>query len=104
MPPKIHFAEQLQSRVKAAEKAAKPKIERGKDKAADFTRLFESRIDKVVNDLRLVGNCADTNHYDYDPDFFKHKLDVVKDAVAAIEARLKYEAHKSKRASRKQAA
>lgn len=104
MTRKKHFSEKLESRVKAAEKAAAPKIERGKDKAADFIRLFDSRIDKAAHTIALVGNCADTNHYEYEIDYFKHKLDSLKDAIAAVEARLKYEAHKSKRTGRKLAA
>jgi hypothetical protein len=104
MSRKKHFSEKLESRVKAAEKAAKPAVPRGKDKAADFLRLFDSRIDKAVDTVRLVGNLTDNSNYEYSLDYFKLRLDEVKEAIAAVEARLKFEVHKQKRNQRKIAA
>jgi hypothetical protein len=97
MAHKKHFSEKLEGRVKAAKKAAtKSPVERGKDKAADFLRLFDARIDKTVDSVRLVGNMTDTNNYEYDVDYFKGRLDEVKEAIAAVEARLKFEVHRKK--------
>lgn len=105
MPRKPHFSEKLETRVKAAEKAqSRPAVERGKDKAADFRRLFDARVDKTVDTVRLVGNMTDVNNYEYDLDYFKHRLDEIKEALAAVEARLKFETHKQKRTRAKLAA
>ena len=51
-------------------------------KREKFVRLAEARTNKILNMLQLLGNCANTNTYDYT------QKDVEK-IFAAIEAELK---------------
>ena len=35
-------------------------------KREKFIRLAESRVNKALNDIRLIGNLSNKNNYDYD--------------------------------------
>ncbi len=35
-------------------------------KRENFIRLAESRVNKALNDIRLIGNVSNKNNYDYD--------------------------------------
>lgn len=59
----------------------KPKIE-CETKNAKFKRIASARTSRILDDLRLLGNCANTSHYNYSED------DVGK-IFAAIEKELK---------------
>lgn len=41
------------------------KNEEKETKREKFVRLAESRTNKILNILQLLGNCANTNTYDY---------------------------------------
>lgn len=43
----------------------KPKI-KGESKAERFKRIASLRTQRILNDLRLLGNCANTSFYMYD--------------------------------------
>lgn len=47
-----------------------------------FVRVAENRTNRIINDLRLLGNCANKSNYDYS------KRDVQK-IFSAIESQLK---------------
>jgi len=104
MPRKKHFSEKLETRVKAAEKAAAPKIERGKDKAADFIRLAEQRHFKACEYVRLIGNLSDSNNYSYKQEQVDMMLDSIQEELNATRARFKAESHKLRRGRIKLAA
>ena len=36
-----------------------------RDKQAKFRELAESRVNRVLHDIRLVGNLANRNNYEY---------------------------------------
>lgn len=40
--------------------------EREEDKHDRFRRIAENRTNKILDMLRLLGNCANTNNYTYD--------------------------------------
>ena len=58
------------------------KNEEKETKREKFVRLAESRTNKILNILQLLGNCANTNTYDYT------QKDVEK-IFAAIESEVK---------------
>lgn len=53
-----------------------------KEKAERFKRVAENRTNKIINSLRLLGNCANKSNYEYTDD-------EVKKIFAAIEAEVK---------------
>jgi hypothetical protein len=42
----------------------KPKIE-NETKREKFKRIASSRVNRILNDIRLLGNCSNTSSYDY---------------------------------------
>ena len=60
---------------------AKPKVD-SETKNAKFKRIASSRTSRILEDLRLLGNCANTSHYSYT------ETDALK-IFAAIEKELK---------------
>ncbi|WP_424026698.1 hypothetical protein [Methanoregula sp.] len=42
----------------------KPKVE-SETKDARFKRIASARTSRILDDLRLLGNCANTSHYGY---------------------------------------
>jgi len=46
---------------------AKPKIN-GESKQEKFRRIASSRTQRILEDLRLLGNCANTGTYHYNKD------------------------------------
>jgi len=59
----------------------KPKVER-ETKNAKFKRIASGRTSRILEDIRLLGNCANTSNYTYT------EVDVVK-IFSAIEKELK---------------
>lgn len=37
-----------------------------KEKRSRFARIFPPRIEKVVDQFRVIGNCANPSNYDFD--------------------------------------
>lgn len=37
----------------------------GQDKRAQFVKLAEARTNKIINMIRLLGNCSNTSNYEY---------------------------------------
>ena len=52
------------------------------DKENRFVRIAEARTNKIINMIRLLGNCANKRNYDYTEE-------EVKKIFAAIECELK---------------
>ena len=38
---------------------------KGETKIARFRRIATNRTRRILNDLRLLGNCSNTNNYEY---------------------------------------
>lgn len=62
-------------------------------KSEKFTRIAEYRTNKVIQDLRLLGNCSNKNNYDYT----KEDVDMIFKAIdaAVSEAKSKFVPKKS---------
>ena len=41
---------------------------KGESKSERFRRIATNRTRRILNDLRLLGNCANTNNYEYTED------------------------------------
>lgn len=53
-----------------------------KEKRERFKRVAESRTNKIIDQIRLLGNCSNKSNYEYDDED-------IKKIFSAIEAELK---------------
>ncbi|WP_327211195.1 hypothetical protein [Rhizobium leguminosarum] len=108
MPRKNHFADKIAALSTKPAKApktvapqpeakAKPAVQRGKDKAADFVRLAEKRHFAVIEKIRLVGNLSDTTNYVSTADQVAMIFDSIQEELNAARARFKVADRKQKR-------
>lgn len=51
------------------------------EKHERFQRIAEARTNKVINDLRILSNCANTHNYSYTQEEAAQILRAVDDAV-----------------------
>lgn len=56
------------------------------DKASDFKRLAVSRVNKALNDIRLVGNLSSAN-YESTPDQIDLMLRTLRASIDELEAK-----------------
>ena len=51
----------------ASKEATKPVVveKKAESKSERFVRLATPRVEKVLKSLRILGNCSDTNNYEY---------------------------------------
>ncbi|XRG77008.1 hypothetical protein V5E38_14235 [Rossellomorea sp. GAMAL-10_SWC] len=61
------------------------------EKLEKFERLAEKRITEVVKKIRLVGNLANKNNYDYTDQHVKQLLDTIDYEIKALKNRFKEE-------------
>lgn len=62
------------------------------DKRERFERLAEKRVTDVINKLRLIGNLANKNNYDYTEEHVKQILDAFDQELRSLKLRFKEEA------------
>ncbi len=53
----------------------------------NFVRLAEKRVDKVLHDMKLIGNLANKNNYTYSIDDSEKILEALHDAVEKVKVR-----------------
>ena len=51
------------------------------DKSGAFKRLANSRVNKALNELRLIGNLSNRSNYDYTPEEVEAIFDALKAGV-----------------------
>ena len=54
----------------------------GTDKKANFIRLAESRTNKVIDGIRLLGNLSNTSYYEYTPDQIEAIFNAIEEELA----------------------
>ena len=52
-----------------------------------FVRLAEARTNKILNMLRLLGNCASKNNYEYTDDDVRQIFNVLEKELKATKAK-----------------
>jgi hypothetical protein len=57
------------------------------DKEETFKRLANARVNKALNDLRLVGNLSNRSNYDYTSDEVEAIISALKAGVADCKKR-----------------
>lgn len=63
-------------------------------KRSRFARMFPPRIEKIVDQFRVIGNCSSKSNYDYDPEkvakVWIHVLDAMVDAAEKFGLKLQF--------------
>jgi hypothetical protein len=61
------------------------------EKRERFERLAEKRVTDVIHKLRLIGNLANKNNYDYTDEHVKQIMDTLDQELRALKGRFKEE-------------
>ena len=61
----------------------------GESKRDRFQRIAEARTNKIIDMIRLLGNCSNRANYDYDADDVKQVFDAIESELAEAKARYK---------------
>lgn len=59
-----------------------------------FKRVAETRTNKIINMIELLGNCANTNNYEYTEDETKNIFDAID--MALTKSKMQFEDNKKK--------
>lgn len=51
-----------------------------------FEKVASNRVQKVIDFLTLLGNCSNTNNYEYDEEDVRKMFSVIKDQLKTTEA------------------
>lgn len=57
------------------------------DKRIKFEKVAENRVDKVLDGLRLLGNCSNRNNYEFTKDDVDYMFDEIRKAVKDAQSR-----------------
>ncbi len=60
-----------------------------------FDKIATARTNKILNDLRLLGNCSNRTSYEYTQDEVNQMFRAIKEAVSEAEARFNRKGSKS---------
>lgn len=52
-----------------------------------FVRVAEARTNRILNDLRLLGNCSSKNNYEYTDDDVKKIFSAIERELKVVKAR-----------------
>ena len=58
-----------------------------RDKRKKFVELAEARVNRAIKDIRLIGNLANKNSYEYSEDDAKKVFRAIQKEVEAAKAR-----------------
>ena len=59
------------------------------DKRRKFAELGTKRVNKAINDIRLIGNLSNKANYDYSEADVRQIMKALRDAVTEAESRFK---------------
>lgn len=65
------------------------------NKKERFDKIATARTNKILNDLRLLGNCSNRTSYEYTQDEVNQMFRAIKEAVSEAEARFNRKGSKS---------
>ncbi len=58
-----------------------------KDKRTRFTEVAGGRTNRVINDLRLLGNCSNRNNYEYSDEDIRKMFAAIEDELRSCKAK-----------------
>lgn len=56
-------------------------------KSDKFVRIAEARTNKIINMVKLLGNCSNKNTYDYSPEDVKKIFNAIEDELRCAKKR-----------------
>jgi len=59
------------------------------EKREKFKSLAEKRVERVLKQIRLIGNLANRNHYDYTPEDVSKIINAIEQEFKVTKARFK---------------
>jgi ABC-type Fe3+-hydroxamate transport system substrate-binding protein len=59
------------------------------EKRERFKSLAEKRVERVLKQIRLIGNLANRNHYDYTPEDVSKIINAIEQEFKVTKARFK---------------
>ncbi|WP_296203618.1 hypothetical protein [Psychrobacter sp. UBA3962] len=59
------------------------------DRRDRFERVASKRVERVINDIRLLSNCSNTNNYEYTSSDVDKMLKAIKEELKLLEAAYK---------------
>ncbi|MDD6120494.1 MAG: hypothetical protein PUB57_08265 [Selenomonadaceae bacterium] len=59
-----------------------------------FLRLAPARVQKIINQLQILGNCANTSNYAYTDEEIKKIFDAIRQEVDSTEQKFLHDAKK----------
>ncbi|EGK14559.1 hypothetical protein [Psychrobacter sanguinis] len=59
------------------------------DRRDRFERVASKRVERVINDIRLLSNCSNTNNYEYTSADVDKMLKAIRDEIKLLEASFK---------------
>ena len=65
------------------------------DKRRKFAELGTNRVNKAINDIRLIGNLSNKANYDYNDDDVRQIIKALREAINEAESRFKKSQGKS---------
>ncbi len=65
-----------------------------RDKGAKFKELAESRVNRALNDIRLIGNLANRNNYEYSEEEVQKIISILEVELKALKAKFGSEIQK----------
>ena len=65
-----------------------------RDKQAKFRELAESRVNRVLHDIRLVGNLANRNNYEYSKEETQKIIAVLEGEIKVLKSKFHSEIQK----------
>lgn len=66
------------------------------NKNEKFKELAEKRVNRLLNDIRLVGNLANKNNYSYSSDEAQKIISVIDKEIKALKAKFLHDIGKGK--------
>lgn len=66
------------------------------NKAERFTRIAEKRTNNILEQIRLLGNCANKNNYSYEEEAVKKIFSVIDRELKKTKSKFKYDKEKEK--------
>lgn len=58
-----------------------------KDKRTRFVQVAGGRTNRVINDLRLLGNCSNKNNYEYSDEDIRKMFSAIEEELRACKFR-----------------
>ena len=62
-----------------------------------FELIAEKRVSKILNDLRLLGNCSNRNNYEYKQEEVQQMFEVIRNAVKETQKKYEFELQRKKK-------